>query len=100
MNKNIIIGLVGVVIIVGGILLFSDGDTPTNENNTLNDSQINTVIEKTLLIIDSVIEKNEGLKRPSTFLVKDFEESIFKLSNSDSNLEIRDLAKKIYEDYK
>lgn len=103
MNKNmILVTIVGIAIIVGGIVFLSDSDTSTsiNEEGTLSENQINEVIDKTLNIINSIAEKNIHLDKPSTFLIKSFEDNIAKLSDSDSDLEIRDFAKKVYKHYK
>ena len=103
MNKNmILVIMVGIAIIVGGIVFLSDSDTstPVNEEGTLSDNQINMVINKTLTIINSIIEKNKNLDRDPTFLVEAFENNIAKLSDSDSDLEIRDFSKKVYKHYK
>ena len=101
MNKNmILVTIVGIAIIVGGIVFLWDGDTSTPINGTLSENQINEVIDKTLDIINSIAEKNIHLEKPSTFLIKSFEDNIAKLSDSDSDLEIRDFAKKVYKHYK
>ena len=103
MNKNmILVTIVGIAIIVGGIVFLWDGDTssPINEEGTLSNNQIDEVINKTLVIINSIAEKNINLDKPSTFLIKSFKDNIAKLSDSDSNLEIRDFAKKVYKHYK
>ena len=103
MNKNmILVIIVGIAIIVGGIMFLSDSDasTPINKEGTLSDDQINVVINKTLIIINSIIEKNKDSDRAPSFLVEAFENNIAKLSDSDPNLEIRDFAKKVYKHYK
>ena len=98
----ILVIIVGIAIIVGGIVFLLDSDTSksVHKEGELSNPQINMVINKTLTIINSIIEKNKNLDRPPTFLVEAFEDNIAKLSDSDSDLEIRDFAKKVYKHYK
>jgi len=62
-------------------------DREQKKNNKLNQNKIDFVILKILTIINSIDDLS---------LTQPFKDNIYKLSNSDSNLEIRDFAKKVY----
>ena len=67
-------------------------------DNKINETAIDFVILKVLTIINSICESalKSDCSQEELILIKPFQDSIYKLSDFDSNLEIRDFAKKIY----